>query len=35
MISENAVSIKEIDVDAQKMPVSATDVAVEITGMHK
>ena len=35
MATENAVSAEEIEVDTAKMQVSATDVAIEITGMHK
>ena len=35
MAIENAVSADEIKVDAQKMHISDTDVAIEIVGMHK
>ncbi len=35
MAIENAVSAEEIQVDRSKMQVSATDVAIEIVGMHK
>ncbi len=35
MATENAVDADEIKVDAKKMHVSDTDVAIEIVGMHK
>jgi len=35
MAIENAVSAEEIKVDAKKMHISETDVAIEIAGMHK
>ena len=35
MATENAVGVEEIQVDTGKMQVSATDVAIEIIGMHK
>ncbi|MCK9552076.1 ATP-binding cassette domain-containing protein, partial [Aquamicrobium sp.] len=35
MATENAVSAEEIEVDIGKMQVSATEVAIEIIGMHK
>ena len=35
MSTENAVSAEEIRVDTAKMQISATDVAIEIKGMHK
>ncbi len=34
MATENAVSAEEIKVDRSKMQISATDVAIEIVGMH-
>src|SRR5438876_1812371 len=35
MTIENAVSAEEIKVDAKKMHISTTDVAIDIIGMHK
>src|SRR5436305_10322168 len=35
MAIENAVSAEEIKVDAKKMHISTTDVAIDIIGMHK
>ena len=35
MATENAVSAEEIKVNANKMQISTTDVAIEIIGMHK
>ena len=35
MATENAVSAEEIKVNANKMQISDTDVAIEIIGMHK
>jgi general L-amino acid transport system ATP-binding protein len=35
MATENAVAAEDLTVDRSKMTVSATDVAVEIIGMHK
>ena len=35
MVIENAVSAEEIKVDAKKMHISTTDVAIDIVGMHK
>ncbi|TJW42156.1 MAG: amino acid ABC transporter ATP-binding protein, partial [Mesorhizobium sp.] len=35
MTIENAVSAEEIKVNAAKMQVSTTDVAIDIIGMHK
>ena len=35
MVIENAVSAEEIKVDAKKMHISTTDVAIDIIGMHK
>ena len=35
MAKENAVAADDISVDRSRMQVSATEVAVEIAGMHK
>ena len=35
MVIENAVSAEEIKVDAKKMHISTTDVAIDIIGMFK
>jgi len=35
MVIENAVSAEEIKVDAKKMHISTTDVAIDIIAMHK
>ena len=34
-MSENAVSAEELHADRSRMEVSATEVAVDIVGMHK
>ncbi|TIX19904.1 MAG: amino acid ABC transporter ATP-binding protein, partial [Mesorhizobium sp.] len=35
MTTENAVSAEDLKVDAKKMHISTTDVAIDIVGMHK